>query len=189
MPRKTTPATAARAQDDPLADLQRQLTNLDLDNPDPQALATMCASLDKVPQMWADLVDVGRTTRDSIIKQLGKGALTRQGIQRQATAMSDGMGYDTATTLERGLIEHVVACWLRLQQVEHRYAQFMGQDYVVLAQADWWERRLTAAQRRYVRACESLARVRRLTRSTVLQVNIGDQQINLASGAARGPDA
>jgi hypothetical protein len=49
----------------------------------------------------------------------------------------------------------------------------------------YWERRLTAAQGRYLRACESLARVRRLSRpGAPLQVNIGGQQVNMAGPAA-----
>ena len=46
------------------------------------------------------------------------------------------------------------------------------------------EKRLSAAQRRFIRACETLARVRKLSRNTpALQFNIatsGGQQVNLA---------
>jgi hypothetical protein len=48
----------------------------------------------------------------------------------------------------------------------------------------YWEKRLTAAQRRFTRACETLARVRKLSRNTpALQFNIaasGGQQVNVA---------
>lgn len=45
-----------------------------------------------------------------------------------------------------------------------------------------WERWLTAAQNRYARAVQGLARVRRLLRQAPLgtvQVNIGGQQVNV----------
>ena len=46
-------------------------------------------------------------------------------------------------------------------------------------------RRLSAAQRRFLRACESLARVRKLARTTpALQLNIaarGGQQVNVVT--------
>jgi hypothetical protein len=52
-----------------------------------------------------------------------------------------------------------------------------------LEQGEYWEKRLSAAQRRYLRACETLARVRKLTLGTLaLQVNIaaaGGQQVNM----------
>jgi hypothetical protein len=48
----------------------------------------------------------------------------------------------------------------------------------------YWEKRLTAAQKQFTRACETLARVKKLSRNTpALQFNIaasGGQQVNLA---------
>ena len=46
-----------------------------------------------------------------------------------------------------------------------------------IVQADFWERRLSAAQRRFLRATETLARVRRLQLPAV-QVNIAERQLN-----------
>ena len=85
--------------------------------------------------------------------------------------------------MERLLIEHVALCWLRVQKVEGGYTAFMTQPEVVIAQADWWERKLTAAQARYVRAVESLARVRRMARPSAVQINVGDQQVNVVGRA------
>jgi hypothetical protein len=48
--------------------------------------------------------------------------------------------------------------------------------------AAFWDKRLSAGQRRYLRACETLARVRKITRAT-MQINIagpGSQQLNVA---------
>jgi hypothetical protein len=55
---------------------------------------------------------------------------------------------------------------------------------ITLTLGIYWEKRLTAAQRRFTWACETLARVRKWSRNTpALQVNIaaeGGQQINLS---------
>ncbi len=51
----------------------------------------------------------------------------------------------------------------------------------------YWEKRLMMAQRRFTKACESLARVRRLSRRIPVQVNIavqGGQQINVAAAGS-----
>ncbi|HEV8136372.1 MAG TPA: hypothetical protein VGP85_16955 [Pyrinomonadaceae bacterium] len=54
---------------------------------------------------------------------------------------------------------------------------------ITLTLGMYWEKRLSAAQRRFTRACETLARVRKLSRNTpALQFNIatsGGQQVNL----------
>ena len=51
-----------------------------------------------------------------------------------------------------------------------------------LAQVEHTEKRLTEAQKRFNRACESLARVRKLSRPSV-QINVaaeGGRQLNVA---------
>jgi hypothetical protein len=49
----------------------------------------------------------------------------------------------------------------------------------------YWEKWLTMAQARYTKAIEMLAKVRKLSRATPLQVNIGGQQINVAGTGGR----
>ena len=93
------------------------------------------------------------------------------------------LGVKDASPMERLLIDHVALCWFRLQTLEQRYSRMMSKS-ISLSQGQYWERRLNAAQQRYLRACETLARVRKLIRRTpVLQVNIaakGGQQVNVA---------
>ena len=100
--------------------------------------------------------------------------------REQARDLRSDLGYDSAPALERILIDHAVLCWLRLGETEMRRSAMTGENtYKAFEYAD---RRLTAAQKRFTRACESLARVRRLARPNV-QVNIaaeGGRQINVA---------
>ena len=93
------------------------------------------------------------------------------------------MGWEVAPPLERLLIEHVALCWLRVQCVEQRYAQIMAKS-ITLEQGRYWESRLSASQRRYLRATETLARVRKL-RLPPVQVNIGEKQVNVVGGSER----
>jgi hypothetical protein len=71
------------------------------------------------------------------------------------------LGYEDAPQLERLLIDHIIVCWLRLYDVELRY-ESIRKDNPTITQMQHWEKRLRAAQRRYLRAIETLARVRRL---------------------------
>jgi hypothetical protein len=91
------------------------------------------------------------------------------------------LGHDTASPLERVLIEHVCACWLRLAVMEIRYCAVVTANNT-LTQVAHTEKRLTEAQKRFNRACESLARVRKLLRPSV-QINVaaeGGRQLNVA---------
>jgi hypothetical protein len=81
------------------------------------------------------------------------------------------------------LIQHAALCWLRLSIVELRYTNVMRQS-ITLTLGAYWEKRLTAAQKRFNRAGESLERVRMLSaRVPRVQINVaaeGGQQINVA---------
>jgi len=85
--------------------------------------------------------------------------------------------------LEQMLIEEVLLCWLRLIIWEYKLTE-LDIEGMTLTKAEFWDKRLSGAQRRYLRACETLARVRRLTRNNpALQVNIAAQdgkQVNIA---------
>jgi hypothetical protein len=101
----------------------------------------------------------------------------------QAKEFKDDLGYRTAPPLERALIQHAALCWLRLSIMELRYTNVMRQS-ITLTLGAYWEKRLTAAQKRFNRACESLERVRKLSvRVPKVQINVaaeGGQQVNVA---------
>jgi hypothetical protein len=94
------------------------------------------------------------------------------------------LGSEGAPLLEQLLIQQAALCWLKLNLVELGYSNTMKQS-ITLTLGVYWEKRLTAAQRRFTRSCETLARVRKLSRNTpALQFNIaaiGGQQINVSS--------
>jgi hypothetical protein len=100
--------------------------------------------------------------------------------REQMREMRDALGYETAPPLERPLIDHACLCWLRLALMELHYSALTdGNTFRAFEHA---EKRLAAAQKRFSRAVELLARVRRLKLPAV-QINVaaeGGQQINVA---------
>ena len=100
------------------------------------------------------------------------------------------LGSNDASPMERLLIDHVALCWLRLQTLEHRYSRVMSES-ITLTLGQYWEKRLSAVQRRYLRACTTLARIRKM-RLPAMQVNVateGGQQVNVAGVVvATGPE-
>lgn len=90
--------------------------------------------------------------------------------------MARSMGYETAATLERLLIDEVVMTWLHLRKIQYSYHKTTAGQHR-FKEGRYWESRLSAAQRRHLRAVESLARVRKMQ---PLQINIAQQQVNVA---------
>ncbi len=95
---------------------------------------------------------------------------------------ADLLGPDP-TPVERLLVERVAACWLQVQDAELRYAQ--GQGSLSIRQADYHQRRMDAANRRYLAALKALAVVRKLA-VPVLQVNVARRQVNVVAPGAGG---
>ena len=70
-------------------------------------------------------------------------------------------------------------CILEARLAEREYEWAMSDDRT-LAEASYLERKLSAVQRRYLRAVETLARVRKLMGVPMVQINIaatGGQQV------------
>jgi len=169
-------------RDGVLGRVREIVKRVDRDNPAPADLDALRALMREEPWVARLLCDMASLTNHKIINSMMTQALGREALLSQATLRRDGLGYTAASEIERGLIEHAVTCWLRLQKAEMVYQQSGGVE-LTLPLADWHERRLAAAHGRYLRAVESLARVRRLTRPSAVQINVGDRQVNVAGVA------
>ena len=104
--------------------------------------------------------------------------MTNEDIQNKRAEL----GYKQAPRLEMMLIDALLLAWLRYQKIENNYNAMNQGEGMSLQKAMFWEKRLSMAQARYLKAVETLARVRKLT-SPVLQVNVaqeGSQQVNVA---------
>jgi hypothetical protein len=155
--------------------------------PDPDDLHALRAMLEQHPQLWRVAGDLARTAAMTVVAKMRAYPLVAESLKRGWDALKDELGYQLASPLERLLVEQVVLCWLHLHVLELEYTGLVGASPPQKTVADHWEKRLSAAQARYLRACETLARIRKLARSTpALQVNIaadGGQQINVAGAA------
>ena len=165
----------------PEKELLSLLDAVDKKRPDPKAVAELHRVLDTMPELCMALGDTTRHVQDRLMDRICSHKGGQMALEIRADAVRNGLGYEGATQLEQLLIDHTVLCWLRLQSVELSYSSAMNRS-LSLSEGDFWDRHLAAAQRRYLRACETLARLRRLLHPT-LQVNIaaqGGQQVNVS---------
>jgi hypothetical protein len=105
----------------------------------------------------------------------------RVGASLRIDQLRTELGFEESTALERLLIDEIVLCWLDHYRIEISYAQQTKESFTLPA-LEQWEHVLTSKQRRYLRAVESLARVRRLLNLPGPQFNInmpGGQQVNV----------
>lgn len=141
--------------------------------------------LKDVPGAWILYGDISRNAINLMIHEMtgeGKAFALKVSLETGIKQMKIEHGYQDASPLEKMLIEQVLVCWMRLYWVECIFTNAMGK--LSIQQGIYWEKRLSANQRRFLRACETLARVRRLASRTpeILQVNIGQNQVNQVAG-------
>jgi hypothetical protein len=153
---------------------------VDKKNPKAEDLEEFRRGLMKYPGLLVTFGDMARQAEFRLIEGLSVPKSSQEAMQLQLQNIKRDLGYSTAPPLEKMLIEQVGLCWLRLSIVELKHAiNTSGSSGI--ARADYWDRALSAAQRRHLRAVETLARVRRLLRPNAVQVNIGAQQVNVAN--------
>ncbi len=148
---------------------------VDKKNPAPEDLTKLRETLTKYPA----LSSIGGDLAGQVERQIIEAAIPTQlgariSIQKYCEYQRDELGYKTATALERSLIQHAVLCWLRFHVCEIRY-ESATQGSLTFAQADFWERKLSIHQKRYLRAVETLARIRKLNIN--IQVNVAEKMV------------
>lgn len=158
-------------------ELMALVDRVDKKKPDPADVTALQAYIDEHPGAWrmtGDLAEQANLRMIEVMKAPKSLKVSlRAGLIKQAAAlMQPGDG-----ELERLIIRQIVGCWLRLSYVEYTVNVNMVEGNFTIAQGTYWDKRLSAAGRNYLRAIETLARVRRLRLPTV-QVNIAEQQIN-----------
>ena len=134
-------------------------------------------------ELWRDVASAGQLAELTVIENAVAVPALKECWKHRLQVLKKDLGNDGAPMLEQLLIQHAALCWLKLNLVELNYSSVMKQS-VTLTLGIYWEKRLSAAQRRFTKACETLTRVRKLSRNTpALQFNIatsGGQQVNVA---------
>lgn len=118
----------------------------------------------------------GKAQTALIGKYCGKNLLVKEALVRKLDALRAELLAAGGTPLERLLADRVVACWLHLHHLEAIYGRT---ENITLELGSYYQRCISASQKRYLSAIKTLATVRKLA-VPVLQVNIARRQVNVA---------
>lgn len=134
------------------------------------------------PDFLAFHCSTTNSIRQQLVEKMSYGG-TRACMLAEGDMLAKQLGYDDAPPLERLLIDHILTVRLRLIYAEHNYNHRVVNQPATIKVAEYWDNLLALTQARFLRAVETLARVRRLARNTsALQINIardGGQQVNI----------
>jgi len=167
------------------AQFQALLDKTNKENPRAQDLKALSDLLrgNKKLEVWRDVASAGYLAELMVIENARATPALKECWKHRLQALKKELGSESAPMLEQLLIQQAALCWLKLNLIELAYSNVMKQS-ITLTLGLYWEKRLSAAQRRFARACETLSRVRKLSRNTpALQFNIatsGGQQANVS---------
>jgi hypothetical protein len=155
------------------------------ENPQPKdvkALSNLLSDNRRL-ELWRNIASAGYLAELMVIENARATAAVKECWKQRLQVLKKDLGSEGAPMLEQLLIQQAALCWLRLTLAELAYSNVV-KGSITLTRGMYMERRLTMAHKRFARACETLTRVRKLSRNTpALHVNIAanrGQQINLA---------
>ncbi|MCE5216058.1 hypothetical protein LLH03_03400 [bacterium] len=150
---------------------------------DEEAVSRLRQVLTRCPEMWHCFGDFGHVAEDAALKMVSGGnLLLREGLRRHLAELRQKLAEPGGSPLEALLIDRIALCWLQAQNADIHATQMpKGTDG---REEDFRQRQQDRAHQRFISACRALANVRRLLRPQVTQVNVAEQQINIAQSVA-----
>ncbi len=142
-------------------------------------LAAIQREFDEHPQLWRAMGNLAHAAQTTMLAQIKPLPKVHAAALRMIDALRQELAQPADTPLEGLLIDQILLTWLdyHLMQIAAENEQTSGAS---LERLEVYDRLVSARSRRYLRAIETLARVRRLAVRTPLQINIGDKQVNVA---------
>jgi hypothetical protein len=156
-------------------------------NPRPEDVDHLRKLIVATPAAWPMATNTTPATQQLLIEKMCGPGVGRALVLAELDILKKQMDYANSPVLERMHIDHLLTAWLRLRDAENKINNvFSGENFGVEA-GRFWQDFLAAAQSRYLRASEALARIQRLARITpALQINIaheGGKQVNVQGDA------
>jgi hypothetical protein len=156
--------------------------------PDPQDVDRLRQLLVETPNALSIARSTSQGIRHQLIEKISHGP-SRAYLLAEVDKLKKELCHSDDAPLERLLIDHILTVRLRLTHIENAYNQNMVNQLASFRSGIFWDTLLTTTQARFLRAIETLARVRRLARNTpALQINIareGGKQVNVQGDVNR----
>lgn len=131
-------------------------------NPSEADQKTFRDMLKEQPEIWRQTTDLAAKLEEKIFGEMCSTSYgAKEAFRKRLAAMRDNLNWKDSSEIEKILIEQVCLNWLRLNILEELHHTKTTGNHSS-EHGMYWDKRLNSAQRRYLRACESLAKVRKL---------------------------
>jgi hypothetical protein len=150
------------------------------DKGDEKAVSAIREILDESPDLAWRLRNIGKLAERLFVSKMAseEDAAAKEVMEHQLESMRLEIAGENSSPLEVLLAERIVATWLQVQLFEGLYASSLGK-HTLLAQANYYQKRLDRAHGRHLSAIRALAQIRKMGPAVQI-INIAEKQINTA---------
>ena len=157
-----------------VVDVLALIKRTDKENPKPEDLTAIKKHLDE-DNLLVKLNTIGKRAFSRAVETCTNSALMQEVYRRDIEEKRKELGIEFAMPIEKILIDQVVLCWFRLNQIEMIHASKQAESHT-LENGIYWDKKLNSAQRRLLKAMETLAKVQK----HLSEAKLRDEQANLS---------
>ena len=141
------------------------IKRIDKGNPKPEDLEALRQEMSDRPGL-SRLGNTQKLVMDQVLAAFTNESISSQEfIKKYVKEMKTELGYSNSTFVEKMLIDEIVMRWLRLSEMESGHLKITSQNHAVEV-GMYMDRRLDIAQKRFLRAMTTLAKVRKMIGQT-----------------------
>jgi exonuclease III len=145
---------------------------------DRAALPIIREHLASRPDDYWRMVDYARVVQNGQIKSYtGTGLYVQEVMNQRVERLRNDLEGENPSPLESLLVERIISCYLHVNFAENEYTDSIGGGTRIEV-AEYMQKRLDRAHRRYLAAVKALAQVRKM--GPAIQINIARKQLNVA---------
>lgn len=150
-------------------------------NPEPKNVQSLQAMLQEHPELIEYVGELSTQSRNILLYGSHMTPPAQAIAHAEIDQLSTKLGYETASPLERLIIDQILTCHIRLYLWEYFYHnKIISPKY--LENIEKFEKLVNSSQRQLFRSIETLTRVRKLGINIQVNIaNLGDQQVNIAN--------
>lgn len=143
-------------------ELLRRVNKPDASKEDVAKLKKMLAEIPVTAKIAGDLA---HRTQVKMIEQVSSVPLVTESTKVYIEQMKEELGWEDASMLEKLIIETIVTCWLHYHNSTMQLSFATNRSHSI-REGEYLDKRVSLAQKRFTRAIESLAKVRKLLKTT-----------------------
>jgi len=151
---------------------------------DETALPIIREHLQARPDNYWQLVNYARVVQNAQIKAYtGDGLYVQEVMHEVVRRLRKDLEGENPSPLESLLVDRIISCYLHVNFAENACAETIGAGER-LEDAEYKQKRLDRAHKRYLAAVKALAQIRKM--GPAIQINIARKQLNVAGAPALG---